>query len=157
MVITRGLDVKKTLEATRHSPFVQLPDGDEDPNPPMEVDASATEAPDYGDASGVVDDASGAGLSEEPDVQNMLPTPVAEIWSGSTIMVNPDFSSKRNREWIDPVALNFLRTHQRRPDDPDVIYRIDEAESNRYERLLNESGDDAMNIDDEVVYVMTTS
>ena len=121
-VTTRGLDVKKTLEATRHSPFVQLPAGDEDPNPPMEVDASATEAPDYGDASGVVGDASGVDLSEDPDVQNLLPTPVAEIWSGSTTMVNPDFSSKRNREWIDLVALDFLRTHQRHPDDPDVIY-----------------------------------
>ena len=126
-VIKLGLDVKATLEASRHSPFVLLPDGDEDLGPPMKVDASGAEVPDFGDTSGVA----GVDLSEDPEVQGLLPTPVAEIWSGSTIMINPGFCPKRNREWIDLVALDFLRIHQRRPGDPNVIYRIDEAGSNR--------------------------
>ena len=66
-------------------------------------------------------------------------------------MINPNFSSERNRKWIDIVALGFVRAHQRRPDDPDSNYRIDEAESNRDGRLLNEPGDDDMNVDDEVI------
>ena len=81
----------------------------------------------------------------------MLPIPVTQIWKGFTIIINPNFSSERNREWIGLVALELVRTHQRRPDDPDLIYRIGEAESHRDGRLLNESGDDDMNIDDEVV------
>ena len=81
----------------------------------------------------------------------MLPIPVTQIWKGFTIIINPNFSSERKREWIDLVALDFVRAHQRRPDDPDSIYRIDEAESNRDGRLLNEPGDDDMNVDDEVV------
>ena len=143
-VIKLGLDVKATLEASRHSPFVLLPDGDEDFGPPMEVDASGAEVPDFGDASRV-------DLGEDPEVQRLLSIPAAEKWSGFTIMINPSFCPKRNREWIDLVALDILRIHQLRPDDPNVIYRIDEAESNRDGRLINESGDDAMNIDDEVV------
>ena len=66
-------------------------------------------------------------------------------------MINPNFSSERNREWIDLVALDFVSAHQGRPDDPDSIYRIDEAEPNRDGRLFNESDDDDMNVDDEVV------
>ena len=64
VTITRGLDLGKTLVATRHSPFVLFPDGDEDANPPMEVDASASEAPDYGDAPGVVSEASKVDLNQ---------------------------------------------------------------------------------------------
>ena len=120
-------------------------------NPPMDVDASASEVPDYCDAPGVVSEASMVNLDEEPEVQSLLPTPPAQTWQGSTIMINPNFSSERKREWIDLVALDFVRAHQRRPDDPDSIYRIDEAESNRDGRLLNEPGDDDMNVDDEVI------
>ena len=95
--ITRGLDVGQTLVATPHSPFV-CADNDEDANPAMDVDASASEAPDYGDAPGVVSEASIVDLNEEPEVQSLLPTPPAQIWQVSTIMINPNFSSERNRE-----------------------------------------------------------
>ena len=44
-----------------------------------------------------------------------------------------------------------MRTHQRRPDDPNSIYRIDETGSNRDGRILDEPGDDNMDIDDEDV------
>ena len=47
--------------------------------------------------------------------------------------------------------MDFTRTHQRRPDDPDVIYRIDEAESHRDGRILDEPGEDTMDVDDENV------
>ena len=88
----------------------------------MDVDASAGEVPDFGETPGAVSDPTLVCLDEEPDVQRLLLTPPAQIWQGSTVTVNPDFSPKRYREWIDFVALDFVRTHQRRPDDPDSIY-----------------------------------
>ena len=84
-----------------------------------------SEAPDYGDAPGVASEASRVDLNEEPEVQSLLPIPATQIWKGSTIMINPNFSSERNREWIDLVALGFVRAHRRHPDDPDSFYRID--------------------------------
>ena len=107
--------------------------------------------PDYGEVPGVVSDPSLVSLDEDPDVQRMLLTPPAQIWQCSTVTANPNFNSKWYREWIDLVALGFVRTHQRRPDDPNSIYRIDETESNRDGRLLDEPGDDNMNVDDAAV------
>ena len=53
----------KTLVATPHSLFVCTDNG-EDANPSMDVDASASEVPDYGDTPGVVSDASMVNLDE---------------------------------------------------------------------------------------------
>ena len=139
-VVKESLDVKATLSATPHSPFVLFRVRDEALNPPMDVDTSGAEAPDFGDASGV-------DLDEDADVQELLPTSAADIWKGFTTMVNPNFCPKRSRQWIDLLALDFLRTHQRRPDDPSVIYRIDETEANRDGRFIFESSDVSMNVD----------
>ena len=144
--ITSGLDVGKTLASTPHSPFVRTEDG-EDSNPLMEVDTSAAEA-DYAETS---DPVGAVCLEYDPEVQNLLLNPPDEIWLGSTIAVNPSFNLERYKEWIDFVAIDFLRTHQRRPDDPDVIYRIDGAESHRDGRILDESGEDTMDVEGENV------
>lgn len=130
------------------TPQVLFHVGDEVPSPPMDVDASGAGAPDFGDAT-TVD-------LEETEVQALLPTPAADIWKGSTVLVDPKFCPKRNRQWIDLLALNFLRTHQRRPDDPSVIYRIDEADAYRDGKLIYEPGDDAMNVMPELL-MMTAS
>ena len=122
------------LASTPHSPFVRTESG-EGSNPPMEVDTSAGQA-DYGETPGPVGDPDLVCLEDEPDVQRLFPDPPDQIWQGSTIAVNPSFNFERYKEWIDPVALDFLRTHQRRPDDPDLIYRTDETESNRNGRYL---------------------
>lgn len=114
--------------------------GDEAPNPPMDVDASSAEAPAFGDATTV-------DLEEETEVQELLPSPAADIWKRSTVLVNPKFCPNWNRQWIDLLALNFLRTHQRRPDDPSVVYRIGETEAYRDGKLIFETGDGAMNVD----------
>ena len=141
-VIRDALDVKATLAATPHSPYVLFRDRGESLNPPMEVDASGAEVPDFG---GAVE------LEEEEHIQALLHPSVAGIWTGSTVAVNPKFCPKRNRQWIDLLALEFVRTHERQPDDPNLIYRIDEAESSRDGRLISEPGDAVMNDTDEVV------
>ena len=145
--ISSGLDVRKTLASTPHSPFVRADSG-EDSSPTMDVDASAGEAPDYGETPGAVGDPTLVCLVEEADVRRLLPTPPDQIWQGSTVTVNPSFNSELYREWIDLVAPDFVRTYQRRPDDPNWICRIDETESNRDGRVLDEPGDDNMDIDD---------
>jgi len=143
-IISSGLDVGRTLASTPRSPFVRT-EGGEDSNPPMAVDTSAGEA-DYGETP---DPVGMVCLEDDPDVQSLLPNPPDKIWLGSTIAVNPSFNLERYKEWVDLVALGFLRTRQRRPDDPDVIYRIDETESYRDGRVLDESGEDTMDVDDE--------
>ena len=149
--INSGLDVRRTLASTPHSPFVRADNG-EDSNPSMGVDTSAGEA-DYGETPGPVGDPTLVCLDDDPDVQRLLPTPPGQIWQGSTVAVNPSFNFEflfeRYREWIDLVALDFVRTHQRRPDDPNSIYRIGGTESNRDGRVLDEPGGDNMDIDDE--------
>ena len=88
----------------------------------MEGDRAVEETPDFG---GAVD------IEEEADV-NMLLRPKPETQAESTIVVNPQFCSKKYKQWVDLLALSFIRSNQRRPDDPGQVYRLGESEGDRF-------------------------
>ena len=70
----------------------------------MEGDRAVEETPDFG---GAVD------IEEEADV-NMLLRFKPETQAEPTTVVNPQFCSERYRQWVDLLALNFIRSNQRR-------------------------------------------
>ena len=87
----------------------------------MDVDAPAAgEAElDYGGA---------VGLEEDTDVHMALNL-TFDVWTNSTLVINQKFCYKR---WVDLLALNFVKDHQRRPENPSEVCRLDESEGDRF-------------------------
>ena len=129
------LDVRATLDATLHEPYKTIPTADV---PPMGiVDAGPKEA-DYGHIN----------LEEDEDV-----TMVSDVWSNSTLIIDPKFDPKKYRQWIDLLALNFLKKHQRRPENPSIAYRLDESEADRFIEPKAETGGPVADDDETDVIV----
>ena len=121
-VIQNTLDVRATLDAMPHEPYKLVDTADEASRAQMEVD-DANAAETYFGCD--VD------LEGDADVQTDL-APTSNIWTNSKLAVNLQLCCERYRQWVDLLALNFVKNHQWRPEDPGVAYRLDETEGDRF-------------------------
>ena len=110
-MIEDSLDIKATLDASPHESYKCFSEAEEAPDDPMEGNKAADELPDF---EGAVD------IEEERDVKMLL-----RVGPEPTTLINPQFRSKRYRQWVDLLAFNFIRSNQHRPDDPSQVYRLD--------------------------------
>ena len=124
VVIQESLGIRATLDATPHEPFKLVSAADEVFRTHMDVDA-----PGAGDAE--LDYGGAVGLEEDTDIQMTL-SPTSNVWTHSTLVINPNFRRKRYRQWVDLLARNFVKNHQRRQENPSEARRLDESEGDRF-------------------------